>query len=57
MWTDGWLDWVVLLSGYVLALTIFRFLGGFAAAGDAFRTWGKAYSARKTKLSSSSSSS
>jgi hypothetical protein len=55
MWTDGWLDWAVLLSGYVFALAIFRFLGGFPAAGDAFRSWSQAYSARKTKLGSSSS--
>ncbi len=55
MWTDGWLDWVVLLSGYVLALAIFRFLGGFPAAGDAFRSWSKAYSSRRAKLGSSSS--
>ena len=53
MWTDGWLDWVILLSGYVFALAIFRFLGGFPAAGEAFRNWSQAYSARK-KLSSSS---
>ena len=53
MWTDGWLDWVILLSGYVFALAIFRFLGGFPAAGDAFRKWGEGYSARRRHVSSS----
>jgi hypothetical protein len=47
MWSDtGW-DWVVLGAGYVLALSLFRFLGGFAAAGTAITRWGSSSSRAK----------
>jgi hypothetical protein len=39
-------DWIVILILYVLVLVLFRLLGGFATAGEAFRSWGS----RSTKL-------
>jgi hypothetical protein len=48
--------WTVVLIAvlYVLAVGLFRWLGGFAAAGEACRRWGQASSA--TRVSSGSSS-
>jgi hypothetical protein len=39
---------------YVLALGVWRYLGGFASAGEAFRNWGSAHSATRTSPGSSS---
>ena len=33
-------DWTVILILYVLALLLFRILGGLGAAADVFRRWG-----------------
>lgn len=41
MWRDGIVDWIVLGSGYLLALGLFAWLGGFGRAGDAIRQWGR----------------
>lgn len=41
MWRDGIVDWIVLGSGYVLALGLFAWLGGVARAGEAIRSWGR----------------
>jgi hypothetical protein len=35
---------VVLVSLYVIVFGFFRFIGGLAAAGDLFRSWGQASS-------------
>ena len=47
-------DWIVLAVLYVLVLAAFRWLGGFASAGRAFREWGR-WSATVHKSRSSSS--
>lgn len=41
MWRGGSTDWIVLASGYVLALGLFYWLGGIKRAGDAIRSWGR----------------
>ena len=41
MWQGGPIDWIVLASGYLLALGLFYWLGGFRRAGDAIRNWGR----------------
>ena len=46
MWSDGILDWVLIGFGYVLALGLFVWLGGFARAGEAIRSWGRRTSTR-----------
>ena len=48
MWSGGVADWVVLASGYVLALGLFYWLGGIQRAGEAIRGWGSRSSARGT---------
>jgi hypothetical protein len=42
MWSGGVLDWIVVGSGYVLALGLFYWLGGIERAGEAMRRWGRA---------------
>jgi len=44
MWRNGIVDWIVLGSGYLLALGLFAWLGGVARAGEAIRGWGRAAS-------------
>jgi hypothetical protein len=44
MWRNGIVDWIVLGSGYALALGLFAWLGGIARAGEAIRRWGRAAS-------------
>jgi hypothetical protein len=39
-------DWILIAIGYGLALFLFRILGGFHAAGDAMRRWGRSRSTR-----------
>jgi hypothetical protein len=39
MWHAGGIDWLVLGSGYLLALGLFYWLGGVGRAGEAFRRW------------------
>jgi hypothetical protein len=39
MWRDNYTDWIILGSGYVLSLALFRWLGGVAKAGEAIRRW------------------
>ena len=43
MWQDG-IGWVLIGLGYLLALGLFTWLGGFARAAEAFRSWGRAAS-------------
>lgn len=40
-------DWILIVVGYGLALFLFRILGGFQAASDAMRRWGRSRSARE----------
>jgi len=40
MWREGIVDWIVLGSGYLLALGLFAWLGGFVRAGTAIKRWG-----------------
>ena len=53
MWRGGSWDWIVLVSGYVLALGLFYRLGGFQRAGEAIRSWGSSSSRRLRPPSSS----
>jgi hypothetical protein len=46
-------DWIVFFVLYALVLGLFRGLGGFRSAGDAFRSWGKASSTLRKNPSSS----
>jgi len=48
-------DLIVIGVLYVLSLALFRWLGGFGAAGDAFRVWGRAHSAKRLETRSTSS--
>ncbi|NUT56343.1 MAG: hypothetical protein HOQ03_10210 [Thermoleophilia bacterium] len=41
MWRDGIVDWIVLGSGYLLALALFAWLGGVSRAAGAIRHWGR----------------
>ena len=47
-------DLIVIGILYVLSVALFRWLGGFGAAGDAFRLWGRAHSTRRVNPGSSS---
>ncbi len=47
MWREGIVDWIVLGSGYLLALGLFTWLGGFARAGTTIKHWGSASSTRE----------
>jgi len=47
-------DWIVILILYVLALGLFRVLGGLRAAGDVFRRWGRHSAATRANPGSSS---
>ena len=47
-------EWLPILVLYVLGLGIFRVLGGFGAAADAFRRWGHSRSALEANPGSSS---
>jgi hypothetical protein len=44
MWPGGVPDWIILGSGYVLALGFFYWLGGIQRAGEAIRNWGRSSS-------------
>lgn len=46
MWSDGTLEWVLILSGYVIAFGLFVWLGGISRAGEAIRSWGRLTSTR-----------
>ena len=46
---------IVIALLYVLALALWRYLGGFGSAGEAFRTWGRSNSAVRSQPGSSSS--
>lgn len=41
MWHAGIGDWIILGSGYLLALGFFAWLGGIARAAEAIRSWGR----------------
>jgi hypothetical protein len=47
-------DWIVIAAAYIVVLGFFRWLGGFASAGDAFRRWGRANSSFRVRPGSSS---
>jgi hypothetical protein len=47
-------DLIVIGILYVLSVALFRSLGGFGAAGDAFRTWGRSHAATRVRAGSSS---
>jgi hypothetical protein len=47
-------DWIIIAVLYALVLAFFRFLGGFGAAADGLRRWGKASASIRTNLGSSS---
>jgi hypothetical protein len=36
------MDWIVIVVLYLVAAGLLRLLGGFAAAGEALRRWGRA---------------
>ena len=42
MWSDGLTDWILLASGYLLAVGFFYWLGGVERAAAAIRRWGRA---------------
>lgn len=46
MWSDGTLEWILIVSGYVLALGLFVWLGGISRAGEAIKGWGRWTSTR-----------
>ncbi len=48
-------DWIVIVVLYLLGMGIFRLLGGFGAAGEALRQWGRAWATRATEQGSTSS--
>jgi hypothetical protein len=52
MWPGGVADWIILGSGYALALGLFSWLGGFRRAGEAIRSWGRSSTAGATRTSS-----
>jgi hypothetical protein len=45
---------IVILLLYVASVGLFRWLGGFGAAGDAVRSWGRAHSTTRVPSGSSS---
>jgi hypothetical protein len=47
-------DWIVFIVLYVVGLGLFRLLGNFGAAGDAFRRWGESSSRVRVNPGSSS---
>ncbi len=47
-------DWIAILILYVLALGLFRVLGGLGSAADAFRRWGGHSSGTRVNPGSSS---
>ena len=50
-------SWIVIGLLYVLSISLFRWLGGVGAAGDAIARWGRATAEkRRRKLSPSSPS-
>jgi hypothetical protein len=46
-------DWTSIAVLYVLILALYRLLGNFAAAGEAFRRWGRYSSSDRGAPSSS----
>jgi hypothetical protein len=46
-------DWIVVVVLYLVGIGLFRILGGFGAAANAFRRWGKATSSLRNNPSSS----
>jgi hypothetical protein len=49
MWT-----WVIIVAGYGFAALFLRLVGGFNAAGDALRGWGRRASERRLEQSGDS---
>ena len=47
-------EWLPYLGLYVLGLVLFRLLGGFSAAGSAFRRWGRGSAGLRASPGSSS---
>jgi hypothetical protein len=49
MWNHGAWDWVIVVGLYLVGMTFFQLLGGFDAAGRAFKGWGRATSIRRAQ--------
>lgn len=47
-------DWIVILILYILALGLFRVLGGLGSAAEAFRRWGGHSAGQRVNPGSSS---
>jgi hypothetical protein len=47
-------DWIIFFVLYVVGLALYRLLGNFGAAGDAFRRWGESRSSIRVNPGSSS---
>jgi hypothetical protein len=41
MWSEELTDWILIVSGWVLAIGFFSWLGGVERAGEAIRHWGR----------------
>jgi hypothetical protein len=48
-----WRDWTTIAVLYALILVLYRLLGNFAAAGEAFRRWGRYSSSERRRRASS----
>lgn len=46
-------EWIVVVVLYVFGMGLFRILGGFRGAAEAFRRWGEASSSVRSSGSSS----
>lgn len=55
MWDEGLIGWLVLASGYLLALGFFYWLGGFGRAANVIRQWGSSSVQRQDAQRRSSS--
>jgi hypothetical protein len=49
MWTGGAWDWVIVVILYGFGLSLFRALGGIAAAATALQRWGRTTSGRRAQ--------
>ena len=47
-------NWIVIGILYLFGIGFFRWLGGIGAAADAIKSWGRVYSDRRRRTSSSS---
>ena len=47
-------EWIAIAAGYVAALVVFRWLGGFGSAGRAVREWGSSRTSNRVASGASS---